>query len=79
MYSIPKQHLFHHNLCYEDTDIHCVEIAVLRKLKYFQLIYNNLSFECQNNFLMTIFFFFFLTLRDRTWPEKSNGIGFRAI
>jgi hypothetical protein len=29
--------LFDQSLCYEDTEIHCVEIAVLRKLKDFVL------------------------------------------
>jgi hypothetical protein len=88
-----KQYCFPHNLCYEDTEIHCedteihcedteihcVEIAVLRKLKDFELICNCLSFVYATITILGIFLALLMTLLDRTWPGKSNEIGFRAI
>jgi hypothetical protein len=37
------------------TQIHCVEIVVLRKFKDFVVICNYLFFVCYNNFLGNVF------------------------
>jgi hypothetical protein len=69
----------HHNLSYEDTDTLCRNIAVLRKLNYFELICNYLSFVYATITILGIFLTLSMTLLERTWPGKSNGIGFRVI
>jgi hypothetical protein len=76
---ISKQHFFHDSLSYEDIEIHCVEIAVLRKLGYFEVICNYFLLYGSTITFLGIFLTLSMTLIDRKWPEKSNGIGFRAI
>jgi hypothetical protein len=63
---------------FKDIEIHRVEIADIRKLKDFQLICNYLSFLYATITILGIFLTLSMTLIDRTWPGKFNGIGFRA-
>jgi hypothetical protein len=48
------------------------KIAVLRKLKDYELICNYLSFVWYNKTILGIFITVSMTLLDRAWPEKSN-------
>jgi hypothetical protein len=65
VHSIPKQTKIHYTLCYEDIEIHCVEIAVLRKLKDFELICNYHSFVYATITIWGIFLTLSMTLIDR--------------
>jgi hypothetical protein len=67
----PQTIFFHHNVCYEDKEIHCVEIAVLRKLQDFELISNYLSFVYATITILGIKITLSMALLDRTYGLKN--------
>jgi hypothetical protein len=69
---------FNQSFLYEDTEIHCVEIAVFKEIQRFCAFWQLAFFVFYNNFVGNIFCTFYLITRQNL-ASKYNGIGFKAI